>query len=259
VSAALGWQLGMLARRSVVRTLRQPAQIVVGLAFPLLLLALNTGGLQGLTHLPRFPTDSYVTFALAAIFIQGGMFAMIVAGTDLATDIQTGFFNRLAMTPLRGGAIVAGELAGVVLLGLVQAAAFIGVGLAAGAGVAAGVGGALLVILLSLTISLAFGIVGAAGALRTGSAEAVQGFFPLFFVLLFLSSANLPRNLIGIDWFREVATYNPVSYLIEGLRSLLITGWDGRALALAFGCTLAIGGLAALAVSAGLRQRMERT
>ena len=69
---------------------------------------------------------------------------------------------------------------------------------------------------------------GAFVGLRSGSGEAVQGFFPLFFVLLFLSSMSLPRPLIEQDWFRTIATYNPVSYLIEGIRSLIITGWDGR-------------------------------
>src|SRR3712207_6989284 len=51
-------------------------------------------------------------------------------------------------------------------------------------------------------------------------------------IFLFLSSVNLPRNLIEQDWFRTIATYNPVSYLVEGVRSLIITGWDGEALAL---------------------------
>ena len=63
----------------------------------------------------------------------------------------------------------------------------------------------------------------------------MQGVFPLFFVFLFLSSSALPRNLIEQDWFRTIATYNPVSYLFEGLRSLIIFGWDGEALALGFG------------------------
>ena len=77
-------------------------------------------------------------------------------------------------------------------------------------------------------------------ALRTGTGEAIQGMFPLFFVLLFLSSMSLPRNLIESDWFRALATINPVSYLIEAIRSLIITGWDGQALALGFGIALLI-------------------
>ena len=53
-------------------------------------------------------------------------------------------------------------------------------------------------------------------------------------MLFFLSSILLPQDLIEHDWFRTVATHNPVSYLVEGLRSLIITGWDGE-LALGFG------------------------
>ena len=71
-------------------------------------------------------------------------------------------------------------------------------------------------------------------ALRTGSGEAVQGLFPLFFVFLFISSMAIPRNLMSVTWFRDVATVNPVSYLIEGVRSLIVIGWDGEALALGF-------------------------
>ena len=59
--------------------------------------------------------------------------------------------------------------------------------------------------------------------------------FPLFFAALFLSSMALPRNLIQTDWFRTVATWNPVSYMLEAIRSLVIVGWDPEALALGFG------------------------
>ena len=83
--------------------------------------------------------------------------------------------------------------------------------------------------------------------------------FPLFFVFLFLSSMNLPRNLIGTDWFREVATYNPVSYLIEAVRSLLVEGWDGEALALGFGIAAAVLAVGMLAAARALRTRMVRT
>jgi ABC-2 type transport system permease protein len=70
---------------------------------------------------------------------------------------------------------------------------------------------------------------------------------------------NLPRNLIETDWFRIVATFNPVSYLIEGVRSLIITGWDGQALALAFGFTTLILVVSLLAASWAMRGRLTRT
>ena len=113
--------------------------------------------------------------------------------------------------------------------------------------------------MLAVLIVLAFGSFGALAALRTGSTEAVHSLFPVFFVFLFISSMNLPRNLIETDWFREVATYNPVSYMIEAIRSLITVGWDGKALALGFGITI-IGAAAAIAAaSSALRTRLVRT
>jgi ABC-2 type transport system permease protein len=252
-------QIGHVARRSVMRTVRQPAQIVPSLIFPMMLLAINASGLQRITSIPGFPTDSFLTFALAIPFMQGALFSVMNAGTDLARDVETGFLNRLALTPLRGGALLTGLLAGALVLGLVQAASFLLVGLAAGAHIAAGFPGVLVLIALSMLITLGFGAIGLVVALRTGSGEAVQGMFPVFFVFLFLSSMNLPRNLIDTDWFREVATYNPVSYLIEGIRSLFVTGWDGEALALGFGIAAVIAFAGLTAASASLRTRLVRT
>ena len=96
--------------------------------FPLILLAINSVGLKSATSLPGFPTDSYVTFALAFAFIQAGVFAVIGTGQNLAEDNQGGFFNRLQLTPIHPAALVAGQLAGTLVLGLFQAATYIAVG-----------------------------------------------------------------------------------------------------------------------------------
>ena len=251
-------QVVQLARRSVVRTVRQPANVVAPLVFPLLLLAVNSGGLRAETRLPGFPTSSFVAFALAVPFIQGALFATMNAGTDLARDIQTGFLSRLSLTPMRSIALLGGQLGGVVTLGIVQGAVYLLVGLAVGVRLASGPLGVVVLFAFTVLVSLGFGALGAFAALRTGSGEAVQGLFPAFFVFLFLSSMNIPRNLIEITWFRDVATLNPVSYLIECVRSLVITGWDAQALALGFGTATVIAVVAlALAVRA-LHVRMAR-
>jgi ABC-2 type transport system permease protein len=252
-------QVAALAWRSIVRTARQPAAVVFPLVFPMLLLLVNSGGLKASTRLPGFPTDSFLAFALAVPFIQGALFSTMNAGTDLAKDIQTGFLNRLSLTSMRGVALIAGQLAGVAILGLVQAAFYIAVGLIVGVDFAAGALGILTLFGFAAVISLSFGALGVFLALRTGSGEAIQGLFPLLFVFLFLSSMNTPRNLIGVDWFRFVATVNPVSYLIECVRSLIITGWDGDALALGFGFAVVIGIVATTAASLSLKQRLART
>ena len=259
MSAPYATQVAVLARRSIVRTLRQPLYVVPSIVFPLMLLAVNSSGLSSATGLPGFPADSYLDFALGFAFVQGALFTTSNAGTELARDIQTGFLSRLSLTPIRGTALLAGHLAGAVLLGLLQSIVYLLVGLAAGVHLEAGVAGAFVLLALALLIATGFGALGAALALRTGTGEAIQASFPLFFAFLFLSSMNMPRNLMEVDWFRTIATYNPASYLIEGLRSLVIAGWDGRALALGFGVAggILVVGLAAATIA--LRGRLART
>ncbi len=80
--------------------------------------------------------------------------------------------------------------------------------------------------LLSIYIALAFAGIGAWLAIQTGSPEAVQGMFPLLFVLFFLSTMNLPADFIEKDWFRTIAELNPISFLIDGMRGLILDGWD---------------------------------
>lgn len=259
MSTGLRTQIGQLARRSVLRTLRQPAQIVPALIFPLFLLAVNSGGLKDATNLPGFPTDSYLTFALAVPFMQGALFSVMNAGTDLARDIETGFLNRLALTPLRGAALLSGLLAGAVMLGPLQAVTYLLVGLTAGAELAAGATGALVLVALSVTVTVAFGTIGLFAALRTGSGEAVQSLFPVFFVFLFLSSMALPLDLLQTDWFHTVASINPVSYLLQAFRSLLIEGWNAGELALGFGIAAAILVIGMLAANSALKTRLVRT
>jgi ABC-2 type transport system permease protein len=246
-------QVYVLGRRSVVRTVRQPANVVAPLLFPMLLLAVNSGGLKAETNLPGFPTNSFVAFALAVPFIQGALFATMNTGTDLARDIQTGFLNRLTLTPMRGTALLCGNLGGVVVLSLVQAAVYLGVGMITGVRIASGPAGVLTLFAFAALVGLGFGALGAFAALRTGSGEAVQSLFPAFFVFLFISSMNIPRNLIEATWFRDAATANPVSYLLEAVRSLIITGWDAEALALGFGIAAVVAVVALGASSWALR------
>src|ERR1700759_2941821 len=211
-----------------------------------MLMAVNSNGLRAATHLPGFPTRSFLAFFLPFSFIEGALFASGIAGTDLARDIDTGFLNRLALTPGTGSALLLGPIGGAG-------------GLAFGVHIAAGVGGALLILALAVLIATGWGTLGLWIALRTGSGEGVQSQFPLLFFATFISSINLPRNLIEVAWFRDIATANPVSYMIEGLRSLVITGWNGEALALGFLCTFGLMGASLLLATRQLKVRMTRT
>jgi ABC-2 type transport system permease protein len=252
-------QVVELARRSILRTLRQPASIVPALLFPLIFLALNSGGLASATRIPGFPTDSYLAFFLAVPFIQAALFATMGAGTDVAKDVQTGFVSRLALTPTHGNALLFGQLAGVLAVSLFSSMMFLIVGLIAGVTFESGLAGMVLIMVLATLIGIALSSIGVMLGMRSGSGEAVQGMFPLFFVFLFLSSLSMPRPLIEQDWFRTIATYNPVSYLLEAIRSLIITGWDGRALALGFTIAIALVIVSIFGASRAVRRRWIRT
>jgi len=258
VSSPLLVQVASLARRSTLRTLRQPAVVVSAILFPMMFFAINAYGLDAATNIPGFPTDSYLDFAFAFPLVQAALFGAITAGADLARDIESGFFDRLSLTPMRPAALLLGMLAGVVALGLIQGVIFLVVGVLFGVDVKAGFPGMLVLVLLTVLVALGFGGIGAMLALRTGSVEAVESAFPLFFVSIFMSSINLPRDLIEQDWFRYIATANPISYLVEGIRSLVIFGWDAQALLLGFGCAFAIIALSVTGASAILRTRVAR-
>lgn len=259
MSPSLGSQLGKLARRSIARTLRQPVIWLPNIFFGIFMLAVLSGAGDDITDVRGFPTDSYVSFILGAILVQSAASASTMAGNGLGTDIETGFLSRLALTPTRGWAIIAAQLAGVAVLGVLQVGLFLGVGLAAGASVETGVGGALVLVAVVVLMILAFGAIGLLVAVRTGSPEKVQTLFGVSLGLLFVSSMIMPRNLIEEDWFEKVATYNPMSYLVEATRSLLISGWDGEALALGCGIAAAVFLVALAAATATLRGRLVGT
>jgi ABC-2 type transport system permease protein len=252
-------QVGAIARRSVVRTARQPASVIPPLIFPIALMAVNAAGLQASTDLPGFPTDSFLAFALAVPFIQGALFSTMNAGTDLARDIQTGFVNRLALTGLKDWALLVGQISGVVALGVFQAVFYLVVGLSTGVEFASGPAGIALLLVYAALISLAFAALGAWLAFRTGSGETIQALFPVLFVFLFISSMNTPRDLIDVEWFQTAATLNPVSYMLEAVRSLIIEGWNWEALALGFGFTILLALISIPLAARALRTRMTRT
>jgi ABC-2 type transport system permease protein len=260
VNSSLSSQLGPLARRSIAATLKQPLIITPTLIFPLFFLAVNVPGLEAATtRLKGFPTDDYLAFSLAFAFVQAGLAGVTTAGGALAQDIQNGFLSRLSLTPMKGAALIFGSLSGTVVLAELGAVTYIVVGLAFGAKIEAGIGGVAVLLLLTGLFALAFGSIGIFVALRTGNGEAVEAVFPLLFALFFLSSMAMPRNLIQTDWFKTFATYNPLSYMIEAVRSVLITGWDAEALALGGGIAVVVSVVAITLAATQISRRVLRT
>ena len=188
-------QTGALARRSVTGTLRTPQALFPSLFFPLVLMAIFTasfGNAPG--NIPGFPpVRSFLDFALAGAIVQGILIGGTTAGAAFALDIEGGFFDRLVASPVSRTAILAGRLLGGVTLAMAQTVLFVTVGIVFGARVEGGVAGVLILLLLAALMAVAVSGLGIILALRTGSAEAVQGTFPRF------SAQKHPRSAIGFS------------------------------------------------------------
>ena len=215
-----------LSRRAIVGIFRQPQVLFPSLFFPLMFAALNAAAFVRTPNLPGFPpVDSYLDFLLPATVVQGVLLGATSAGIDMAVDLEGGFFDRLLASPVARTSVLVGRLAGAAVLGAVQALVFVLVLMPFGARVHGGVAGVALLMLVGMLLAVGIGGLGVALALRTGSSEAVQGAFPIIFVLLFTSSAFFPRQLMN-GWYGWVADHNPLSFLIEGVRHVVTVGWD---------------------------------
>ncbi|HEX3090557.1 MAG TPA: ABC transporter permease, partial [Ilumatobacteraceae bacterium] len=238
----LWWsQTVAMSKRSIIAIYRQPALVIPSLIFPLFFAALGTSSFGRAIALPNFPkVDSFLDFAIAGTIIQGVLFGSVTGGAALATDIENGFFDRLLATPTSRISILLGRLAGAAMFGAFQALFFVLILIPFGARISAGVPGLILIVVSGALTGIAFGGFTAAIALKTGSSEAVQGSFPLLFVALFFSSAFFPRETMQ-GTYKVVASLNPVSYLIEGIRGLVIDGITAKNVAGAILVPISIG------------------
>jgi len=249
--------VGALGMRSVRQTFRRPQLIAPIVIFPTLLLAIQTGGAGSAVELPGFPpVDSFLQFMLAGAMMQSLMLAGNSGGIALAVDIEMGFTDRLFAAPISRFTIVLGRLVGTAALGLFAALWFLVIGLVFGAPVEGGVPGALVAIALTTIGAMSIGGIGSAIALRTGQASIVQGLFPLVFVVLFLSTAFFPEQLM-VEPARSIAAYNPLSFVVEGIREPIVEGVDAGDTLAALAAVAAISAFSLLLSARALRHRLR--
>jgi ABC-type multidrug transport system permease subunit len=246
-----------LGMRSIRQTFRRPQLFAPILIFPTLLLAVQTGGAASAVNLPGFPhVDSFLQFMLAGAMMQSLMLAGNSGGIALAVDLEMGFTDRLFAAPISRFSIVLGRLAGTAALGLATALWFLVIGVIFGARIEEGFLGALIVILLVTLSAMAVGSLGAAVALRSGKASVVQGLFPIVFVVLFLSSAFFPQDLM-VEPAQTIARYNPLSFIVQGIRDPVISTVSISKLGEALLAIAGIAGIGLLLSASALRKRLR--
>lgn len=207
-----------LARRALRNAARRPQFLAPLVLFPTLFLALNVGGLERTTTLPGFPkVDGFLDFQLAAGITQSLLLGGVSAGIAVALDIEGGFFDRLAASPAPRAAIVLSRVLAAGVIAALQVTYFLLLGAVFGVDVKGGVLGVLSVLAIGILAGTGFGAIGVLIALRARNASTVQGIFPLVFVVLFISSAFFPADLLSSP-ADAIAAYNPLSYIAEGMR-----------------------------------------
>lgn len=231
-------QVSMMTWRYLVITFRNPGEVLPGIFISIFFLVIYSSTLGDAA---RFivPGKSYLAFILPVSVISSALSGAGIAGQALVRDISTGYFDKLLLTPASRWALLLGAMiAGALVLAL-QTVIVVLVGLLLGLTSATGVGGIVVVVLIALLLGIGFAGFTVGIALRSGSASATQGSSFLFFPLTFLTATFVPLSLLT-GWLKTAATLNPVTYMLEGMRSVLLDGWEVRPIALAIGGCVAL-------------------
>ena len=229
-----------LTKRALREALRQPEVELPQILIPLFFLATIIGAANQIAP-QAFGVSNYTGFQVPVAMVQAVAGVASVSGIVMVTDIERGYFDKLLLTPTPRIALVLSRLVADAVRAIVVSTVILGVGLAIGSPLEAGVGGAVILVLLMGAFGAAYSGIGLAISLRTGNPQAAQLGILIFFPLLFLSTAFAPKEVFE-PWLETVAEFNPVTYLLAGMRSLVLEGWDGADLGYALAAVGGIGG-----------------
>lgn len=244
-----------IARRALRLIPREPEAIIPALFIPVFFFVVYLGSLQDITEAAQGPGFDFKAFQLpvAIVFAVTG----ISRAASLVTDIQTGYFDRLLISPVRRLPLLLGLMVADFVLVCALCLPVILLGFIVGVRFETGPLGVLAFIGMGGLWGLAFTGFPYAIALRTGNPAAVNSSFLLFFPFAFLTTSQVPKEAMT-GWLSTIATYNPLTYVLDGMRALVSTGWDWGAIG---GALAAIGGVAVISMSlafSALKGRVTR-
>ena len=246
--------LSAIAGRALRAVPRDPAAVMPPVFIALFFFVVNIATLKKLTG--SHPGFSYTAFEMATAILLG--VTGVSRAPALVLDVQTRYLDRLLLTPVRRTAILLGHMAADVAVAAALTVPILVLGLTLGVRFQGGLPGAVAFVALAALWSLAFAGFGYAIALKTGNPAAVNSMFLLFFPFLFLTSSYVPRSQLS-GWLNTVAGFNPVTYLLDGLRSLVLSQtWQWGQLGQALAAIVLVGLLSMTMCFAALRGRVKR-
>ena len=229
---------------------RDMAAIIPALIVPVFFYAVTIGALQDVAGLAAIGLD-YKAFQLPLALVM--TVTGISRAPSLVLDIQGGYFDRLLLTPVNRWALLLGMFVADTIVLLFLSLPVLAMGLALGVTFPTGIAGIIVFIAICTVWGLSYTGFPYAIALRTGNPTAVNNSFLLFFPFVFLTPAWLPREAMT-GWLAAIAAWNPVTYILEGLRTLFI-GWDGVALGKTLAAVAGIGAVSQYLAFSALRRR----
>ena len=247
--------------RWIKKTLRRPQFLFFSLVQPIVWFVLFTSAFQKIADIPGFSqyagTTSYVTFFSAAVIIQTVISSAMQSGIGMVTDLETGYMDKMRVAPIHRSAILMGKVLSDGARIVIQTIVILLLGIPLGVTIATGVPGLVLLLAIVLTFGIAWSGISTFIGLATKNSEATLMISILTtFPLLFLSTAVMPKFLLP-DWVQTVATYNPMSYIADGLHRLIITGFDWTVLGYAALTILIVGAVTLTATTSMFRRTVS--
>ncbi len=228
--ARLPQQIALITRRNLVAIFRTPEALIPPIAISVFFLLIYESTLgQAAGFVPGLSGNSYLGFILPLSIVSSALAGAGLASQNLVRDIESGYFDKLLLTPVSRAALLLGPiLAGALILGL-QTGIVIGVGMLMGLDPVTGPLGLLAVIGIAVLLGTGFAGFTVSAALGSGSAAVTQSAGFIFFPLTFLTASFVPLDLLD-GWLASAARLNPITYVLQAMRETLNGGWNGEAL-----------------------------
>ncbi len=251
--AAGFWRdLVAVAGRALRQMRREPASFLPAVFIPAFFYVVNLGALGHVAEQGGLDYKAFLLPMAIAFAVTG-----VSRAPTLVTDIQSGYFDRLCLAPVRRSALLLGLMVADIVVIIALTGPVLALGFAVGVRFSTGIGGILVFVGLAALWGLVFTGFPYAVALKTGSPAAVNATFVVFFPFAFLTDAVVPKMELT-SWFSTVATYNPVTYLLGAQRSAIVGGWQGRPLVEGLAALVGLGLISMTMALLALRGRIRQ-